>query len=70
MQAAAEKIEAAGIFAKAAVAAKAIPNCNVCFVTGEDMQRELGAFLQVMLEKAPQSIGGKLPAEDFYCVLK
>ena len=70
VQAAAEKIEAAGIFAKAAVAAKAIPNCNVCFVTGEDMQRELGAFLQVMLEKAPQSIGGKLPAEDFYCVLK
>ena len=69
-QAAAEKIEAAGIFNKAAVAAKAIPNCNVCFVTGEDMQRELGAFLEIMSEKAPQSIGGKLPGEDFYCILK
>ena len=54
-EAAAKNIEAAGIFAKAAVAAKAIPNCNVCFVTGEDMQRELGAFL---------------PGEDFYCILK
>ena len=66
VQAAAEKIEAAGIFNKAAVAAKAIPNC----VTGEDMQRELGAFLEIMFEKAPQSIGGKLPGEDLYCILK
>ena len=70
VQAAAEKIEASGIFAKAAVAAKAIPNCNICFVIGEDMQRELGAFLQIMAETAPQSIGGKLPGEDFYCILK
>ena len=70
VQAAAEKIEASGIFAKAAVAAKAIPNCNICFVTGEDMQRELGAFLEIMSEKAPQSIGGAVPGSDFYCILK
>ena len=70
VQAAAAKIEAAGIFAKAAVAAKAIPNCNVCFVTGEDMQRDLGAFLEIMFEKAPQSVGGAVPGDDFYCVLK
>lgn len=70
VQAAAEQIEAAGIFAKAAVAAKAIPNCNVCFVTGEDMQRELGAFLEIMLDTAPQSVGGALPGNDFYCILK
>ena len=70
VQAAAEKIEASGIFAKAAVAAKAIPNCNICFVTGEDMQRELGAFLEIMFEKAPQSIGGAVPGNDFYCILK
>ena len=69
-EAAAKNIEAAGIFAKATVAAKAIPNCNVCFVTGADMQRELGAFLEIMSRKAPQSIGGKLPGEDFYCILK
>ena len=67
---AAKNIEAAGIFAKAAVAVKAIPNCNVCFVTGADMQRELGAFLEIMSRKAPQSIGGKLPGEDFYCILQ
>ena len=70
VQAAAKAIEETGIFAKAAVAAKAIPNCNVCFVTGEDMQRELGAFLEIMFEKAPQSIGGKVPGDDFYSILK
>ena len=70
VQAAAEKIEAAGIFNKAAVAAKAIPNCNICFVTSEEMQAQLAAFLQAMLDTAPQSVGGKLPGEDFYCILK
>ena len=69
VQTAAEKIEAAGIFANAAVAAKAIPNCNLCFVTGEEMQKELSAFLETMYEKMPQSIGGALPGDDFYCVL-
>lgn len=70
VEAAAQKIEAAGIFAKAAVAQKAIPNCNVCFVTGEDMKRELSAFLEQMFETAPQSVGGSVPGDDFYCVLK
>lgn len=68
--AAAKAIEAAGIFAKAAVAEKAIPNCNVCFVTGEEMQTQLSAFLAIMFETAPQSVGGALPADDFYCILK
>ena len=68
--AAAKAIEETGIFAKAAVAEKAIPNCNVCFVTGEEMQEQLSAFLEIMFETAPQSIGGKLPADDFYCILK
>ncbi len=68
--AAAKAIEETGIFAKAAVAEKAIPKCNVCFVTGEEMQTELSAFLEIMFEKAPQSIGGAVPADDFYCVLK
>ena len=67
-QAAAQKIEQAGIFANAAVAAKAIPRCNVCFVTGEDMQRQLSVFLQTMFETAPQSIGGGVPGDDFYYI--
>ncbi len=41
VQGTAEKIQETGIFAKAAVAAKAIPNCNVCFIAGSDMRDAL-----------------------------
>ncbi len=67
--AAAQKIEACGIFAKAAVAEKAIPRCNLCFITGAEMQAALSAFLETMAASAPESIGGAVPAEDFYCIL-
>ena len=64
----AAKIEAQGIFAKAAVAAKAIPNCNVCFITDAEMQTALSRFLTIMHGVAPASVGGSIPGEDFYCV--
>ena len=60
---AAEMIVAAGIFAKAPVAAKAIPNCNLCFVDGKEMKDAMSAYLAAMpIEK----IGGALPGDDFY----
>lgn len=65
----AAKIEETGIFTKAAVAAKAIPNCNVCFITGTEMQEAMASFLEIMFEVAPASIGGSIPGEDFYCIL-
>ena len=68
--AAAQKIEEAGIFAKAAVAEKAIPRCNLCFITGGEMQRRLGAFLEILYKADPQSVGGALPGGDFYCILQ
>ena len=64
----AAKIEANGIFAKAAVAAKAIPNCNVCFITGTQMQEALSQFLTIMHGVAPASVGGSIPGDDFYCI--
>ncbi len=67
--AAALLIEETGLFAKAAVAEKAIPRCNLCFVTGGEMQRQLSAFLEIMWETSPQSVGGAVPGEDFYCIL-
>ena len=63
---AAQMVEAQGVFAKAAVAAKAIPNCNVCFMTGADMKAAMNTFLSVMLSVQPSSVGGKLPEDDFY----
>ena len=53
----------AGIFAQAAVAQKAIPKCNLCFITGAQMKTSLSAFLSAM---PIASIGGKLPSDDFY----
>lgn len=65
----AAKIEAHGVFAKAAVAAKAIPNCNVCFIAGDEMQQALSQFLTIMHGVAPASVGGSIPGDDFYCIL-
>jgi len=59
-------IETSGVFAKGAVAAKAIPNCNLCFISGNDMIEPMTAFLNIMYETQPNSIGGTLPTADFY----
>ena len=67
---AAQCIEAAGIFPKAAVAEKALPHCNICFITGEEMQEKLSAFYDILKGVAPQSIGGAVPGEDFYWIAK
>lgn len=50
----------------AAVAKKAIPECNIVCITGAEMKTKLGGYLQVLFDNAPQSVGGKVPADDFY----
>lgn len=65
---AAQMIEDAGIFQKAAVAKKALPGCNVCFVKGEEMRESMAYFLDIMYSVAPASIGGAVPGEDFYYI--
>ena len=50
----------------AAAAEKAIPNCNIVFVSGEEMEQALTGFYHVLFEANPKSIGGALPNEDFY----
>jgi NitT/TauT family transport system substrate-binding protein len=63
-EAAAELIVAAGIFPGApAVAAKALPRCNLCFITGDEMQSIMHAYLSSL---PFAEIGDALPAEDFY----
>ena len=61
-------IEGSGVFAKGAVAAKALPNCNLCFITGKNMQNVLNHFLEIMYKTQPASIGGALPGDDFYYI--
>jgi len=57
-----------GIIPKAALAMKAIPQCGLTYVDGADMKAQLGGYLQVMFDANPKSVGGALPADDFYFV--
>lgn len=50
----------------AAVAEKAIPNCNIVYIDGDEMIRSLSAFYRVLYDASPSSIGEKLPDETLY----
>ena len=63
---AAQMIVDNGIFTSAPVAKKALPNCNVCFLDGAAMKTAMGTYLGILFGIAPASVGGKLPAADFY----
>ena len=58
--------ESYGIVAKAALAQKALPECNIVFETGEQMKTDLTNYFQVLYDADPTSVGGALPADDFY----
>lgn len=59
-------IEAQGIFTNGKVAAKAIPNCNICFMTGDAMADALDSFYHVLFGIAPASVGGAVPDRSLY----
>ena len=61
-------IAAHGIFEKAAIAEKAIPNCNLCYISGDTMKTSLGEFFKVMFDANAKSIGGALPSDDIYYI--
>lgn len=62
----AKLVEKSGIIASAAMAEKAIPNCNIVYVDGNEMKTKAQELFQVLFEANPKSIGGKLPDEDFF----
>ena len=51
-----------------AVAKKAIPYCNITFISGNEMKEKLSGYLQVLFEQNPKSIGGNLPEDNFYYI--
>ena len=51
---------------KAAVAEKAIPACNIVCLLGDEMKTAASGYLQVLFDQNPESVGGKLPGDDFY----
>ena len=48
------------------VALKALPGCNITFISGEEMQEALSNYLGVLYEQNPASVGGKVPEDGFY----
>ncbi|MBP1562574.1 MAG: ABC transporter substrate-binding protein [Oscillospiraceae bacterium] len=50
----------------AAVAKKAIPNCHIVCISGDEMKTMLSGYLQVLFDQLPASVGGAMPADDFY----
>lgn len=70
IDAASQMVEAQGIIPKAAVAKKAIPNCNIVFIAGEEMKEQIAPFFDVLFAANPKSVGGQLPGEDFYYIAK
>ncbi len=64
----AELVVAAGIIAKEPIARKAIPQCNITCLDGENMRQALSGYLQVLYDLDPQAVGGALPKESFYYI--
>ena len=52
------------------VAKKAIPHCNITYIDGQEMKNNLSAYLKILYDANPKSIGGKMPGEDFYYIQK
>ena len=63
---AAALIVEAGILPSEAIAKKAIPNCNIVFITGADMKSAVNNMLTVLFDSNAKSVGGALPEDDFY----
>ncbi len=61
-------IEEVGIIPKAALAEKAIPNCNLCYVDGEELKTALSKLFTELHKLEPQSVGGAIPDDGLYVV--
>ncbi len=63
---AAQLCETYGIIPKAAVAKKAIPDCNITYIEGAEMKQNMQQNLQILFDANPKSIGGTMPDDAFY----
>lgn len=50
----------------AAIAAAAIPQCNLTFASGQEMKDLVEGYFSVLFQANPASIGGGMPYDSFY----
>ena len=55
-----------GYFDTPQLAADTIPNCNIVFITGEEMNKTATENFTVLFEANPASVGGEIPADALY----
>lgn len=58
--------ETYSVLPKAAIAAKAYPNCNIVYQDVSQMKEKLTAFLQILYDADPASVGGAMPDDGFW----
>ena len=58
--------EEQGVVAKAAIAKKALPACNIVCLTGAGLKANAEGYLQVLFDADPATVGGAMPGADFY----
>ena len=64
---ASELIVSTAVFAgKAPVAAKAIPNCNIVYIDGDEMASSLSIFFEKLYAISPSAVGGSIPDSGIY----
>ncbi len=56
----------AGVLPNAAVAKKALPGCNICYIASNDMKPVMNTFCEKIYAYDATSIGGKLPTDEFF----
>lgn len=66
---AAALVEKFGIF-NSDIAEKAIPYCNITLLEGNEMKDKISAYLKVLYDENPASIGQEMPKDDFYLMLQ
>lgn len=64
--AAAQLVVDKGIVDSAKVAEKAIPECSMVCLTGDEMKSALKPYLDVLFESDKASVGGEVPGDGFY----
>ncbi len=66
IEGAAELVSQYGIIPDVLIAKKAIPQCNIVFISAQDGKADLIDFYQIISAMDPKSIGGTMPDENFY----
>ena len=50
----------------AAIAERALPQCNIVCITGAALSEKLRGYLQIIYRADPAAVGGAVPDDDFY----